>query len=149
MPSVLFVCVANSFRSQMAEGFAKALGNRRWDIWSAGSNPSGRIHPLAIQLMAEAGIDLTMHRSKGLGEVPARRWDCVVTMGCGDACPSVNATHRVDWAIPDPAGLPLEEARRIRDQLAVLVRELIGQADRRGLDKSAGTDKDTCPSSSR
>jgi protein-tyrosine-phosphatase len=126
MPSVLFVCVANSFRSQMAEAAAKALGGSRWEIWSAGSTPSGRVHPLAKELMAELGMDLSTHHSKGLDELPKRRWDVVVTMGCGDACPSVLAAHRVEWEIPDPAALPPEEARRVRDELVSRVRELLG-----------------------
>lgn len=123
--SILFVCVANSCRSQMAEAAAKSLAGDRWDIWSAGSAPSGRVHPVAMQLMAELGMDLGGHRSKGLREVPQHQWDCVVTMGCGDACPSVAARRRIDWAIPDPVGLPLEEARKIRDQVVGLVRALI------------------------
>ena len=99
----------------------------RWDIWSAGSRPSGSVHPLAMRMMAELGLDLATHRSKGLSEVPARRWDYVVTMGCGDNCPSVNAVHRIDWAIPDPVGLPLEEVRRIRDEITGLVRGLLAE----------------------
>jgi len=117
MPSVLFVCVANSCRSQMAEAAAKAIGKGAWEIWSAGSSPGGRVHPLAIQLMEEKGLSLAGHWSKGVDELPVTRWDCVVTMGCGDACPSVAAARRLDWRIPDPVGLPLEEARRIRDHI--------------------------------
>ena len=124
-PSVLFVCVANSCRSQMAEAAAKSLGGGRWDVWSAGSHPSGRIQPVATQLMAELGLDLAAHRSKGLADVPSRRWDYVVTMGCGDACPAVQAAHRIDWDIPDPVGLPTDEARQIRDRIVALVRDLI------------------------
>ena len=127
MPSVLFVCTANSFRSQMAEAVARAVGGPAWDIGSAGSQPSGRVHPQAIQLMKEIGLDLRAHRSKGLDEVSSRPWDYVVTMGCGDACPSVPAKHRLDWQIPDPAAVPPEEARRIRDHIVALVRELMGQ----------------------
>jgi arsenate reductase len=122
--SVLFVCVANSCRSQMAEAVAKSLSGKRWDIWSAGSHPSGHVHPLAIQLMEEVGLDLSAHRSKGLDELPKRTWDYVVTMGCGDDCPRVSAGHRIDWAIPDPIGLPLDQSRRIREQIMGLVREL-------------------------
>jgi protein-tyrosine-phosphatase len=124
-PSVLFVCVANSCRSQMAEAVAKSLSQGRWDVWSAGSHPSGRVHPLALQMMGEIGLDLTPHYSKGLPEVPARQWDYVVTMGCGDRCPTVNAKHRIEWDIPDPIGIPLEEARRIRDQIIERVRTLV------------------------
>ncbi len=125
MPSVLFVCVANSCRSQMAEAIARSVAGDAWEIWSAGSHPSGRIHPLATQLMAEIGLDLSTHHSKGLEQVPARRWDCVVTMGCGDACPHVSANTRLDWQIPDPIAMPIDEARRIREQLRALVQALL------------------------
>ena len=125
MPSLLFVCVANSFRSQMAEAIAKSLHREGWEIWSAGSNPSGMVHPLATQLMAEIGLDLSAHRSKGVDAVPLRRWDYVVTMGCGDRCPAIEAQRQIDWQVPDPVGLPMEEARRLRDQLAMRVRELM------------------------
>ena len=128
-PSVLFVCVANSCRSQMAEAVARSLTGGRWDVWSAGSKPSGRVHPVAEQLMTEVGLPLQRHRSKGLGDVPARQWDYVVTMGCGDACPAVSARRRVDWNIPDPVSLPLEDARRIRDQITALVQQLIRQQE--------------------
>lgn len=131
--SILFVCVANSFRSQMAEAVARQVGGDRWEVWSAGSAPSGRVHPMAIQLMAELGLDLATHQSKGLEELPRREWDYVVTMGCGDACPSVRARHRIDWNVPDPAALPLDEARRLRDQLVQSVRSLMADGH---LDKS-------------
>lgn len=128
MPSILFVCVANSCRSQMAEAIAKSVGKNQWDVWSAGSHPSGRIHPVAIQAMQELGLDLSAHRSKGLGDVPARRWDYMVTMGCGDACPHVPARRRLDWQIPDPVGLPIEDVRTIREQLVQLVTELLARS---------------------
>ena len=124
-PSVLFVCVANSFRSQMAEAIAKSLAGDAWEIWSAGSSPSGRVHPLAIHMMNEIGLDIARHQSKGLHEVPAKRWDYVVRMGCGDSCPSVSARHRIEWHIPDPVGFSVEEARSVRDQIAGLVRDLV------------------------
>lgn len=132
MPSILFVCVANSFRSQMAEAIARRLGQSRWEVWSAGSNPSGHVHPLAIQLMAERGLDLRTHRSKGIGELPEREWDYVVTMGCGDRCPMVRARHRLEWAVPDPAGLPAEEARRLCDRLERLIAEVFRAAQGTG-----------------
>ena len=116
-PSILFVCVANSCRSQMAEAIARSMVGSQWEIWSAGSQPGGRIHPLATELMREIGLHLGTHKSKGLDDVPAREWDYVVTMGCGDACPAVKAKHRVDWKIPDPVSLPMEQARAIRDQI--------------------------------
>ena len=132
-PTILFVCVANSCRSQMAEAMARSLVGDTWEIWSAGSHPSSRVHPVAIQLASELGLDLSHHRSKGLGEVPQRRWGYVVTMGCGDACPSVHADRRLSWDIQDPIGLPTEEARRIRDDLAERVRRLVD------LDKAQGS----------
>ena len=136
MPSVLFVCVANSCRSQMAEAIAKSIAGNRWEVWSAGLHPSGRLHPVAVSLMRELGLDLSAHRSKGLEEVPQRRWDYVVTMGCGDNCPAVQARRRLAWEIPDPVALPPEEARRIRDRIATRVRELVGPpAGRAALDK--------------
>ena len=125
-PGVLFVCVANSCRSQMAEAIAKSVVKDAWEIWSAGSHPSGRVHPVALQAMQDMGLDLSTHRSKGLRDVPARQWDYVVTMGCGDACPTVPARHRVDWQIPDPVGLPFEQVRQIRDDLAERVTALMG-----------------------
>lgn len=130
-PSILFVCVANSCRSQIAEAAARTVGGA-WEVWSAGSQPSGRVHPLAVQLMAELGQNLSAHRSKGLHEVPSRRWEYVVAMGCGDACPTVDARHHVAWDIPDPVGLPLGEARQIRDQIIELVRQLMSQHHAQG-----------------
>ena len=126
MPCLLFVCVANSGRSQMAEAIARSLAQDRWEIWSAGSHPSGRIHPVAIEAMSELGLDLLTHRSKGLADLPAREWDYVVTMGCGDACPAVRARARLDWDIPDPVGLPMEDVRRIRDDLTQRIGQLLG-----------------------
>ena len=127
MPSLLFVCVANSFRSQIAEAVARSLGGDRWEVWSAGSRPGGQIHPLAVQLLAEIGLDTAGQRSKGLDELPAKRWDYVVTMGCGEACPTVPARHRLDWDLPDPAALPMAEARRARERIIELVRGLLGR----------------------
>ncbi len=131
MPSVVFVCIANSCRSQMAEALAKPLGQSRWEVWSAGSQPSGRVHPVAIQAMAELGLDLGAHRSKGVEALPEKTWDYVVTMGCGEACPALKTRHRIDWAIPDPVGLPIEDVRRIRDHIARLVRDLLISPDDR------------------
>ncbi|MDE2490366.1 MAG: arsenate reductase ArsC [Elusimicrobia bacterium] len=121
----LFVCVENSCRSQMAEGFARALGGAGVEAWSAGSRPSGRVDERAIALMKEKGIDLGAHRSKGLDALPAGSWDVVVTMGCGDACPSVPAARRLDWALPDPKGLPDAGFRAVRDQIAARVKALL------------------------
>ena len=125
MPSVLFVCVENSCRSQMAEGFARSLAGAGWTVASAGSRPAGRIHPRAVASMKEAGIDLTAQHSKGLDEIPSTTWDAVVTMGCGDACSHVPACQRLDWDLPDPKDLSDEEFRRVRDEIRRRVVSLI------------------------
>jgi arsenate reductase (thioredoxin) len=126
-PTVLFVCVANSCRSQMAEAIAKSITND-WEVWSAGSNPSGMVHPCATRMMEEIGLDVSSHHSKGVEDVPAREWDYVVTMGCGDRCPTVRARERQDWPIPDPVGLPLQGTREIRDDLRQRILELKDRA---------------------
>lgn len=125
LPRILFVCVENSNRSQMAEGFARALGAGRVSAASAGSRPSGQVNPRAVRFMREKGIDLASHRSRALGRVPPGGWDAVVTMGCGDACPWVAARLRLDWALPDPKELDDEGFRAVRDRIEALVRELI------------------------
>ena len=99
---VLFVCVENSNRSQMAEAFARILGGGRVEAFSAGRRPSGRVNPKAVAAMAELGYDLTAHTSKGLAPFNGQPFDAAVTMGCGDACPLVDARRRIDWQIPDP-----------------------------------------------
>jgi arsenate reductase (thioredoxin) len=127
---VLFVCVENSCRSQMAEGFARALGTDTVSAWSAGSKPSGQVDARAVRFMQERSIDLSRHTSKGLDDLPDVQWDYVVTMGCGDACPFLPARHRLDWDIPDPKALDDEGFRAVRDLIAGQVRELL--ADARG-----------------
>jgi arsenate reductase len=114
---VLFVCVENSNRSQMAEGFARAHGGARVDAHSAGSKPSGQINPRAIAFMAERGIDLRGQQSKSLQDIGNEPFDAVVTMGCGDACPWIPAARREDWALPDPKHLPDDEFRAVRDDI--------------------------------
>jgi protein-tyrosine-phosphatase len=130
-PKVLFVCVGNACRSQMAEGFARALGAGRLEAHSAGSHPAGFVAETAIEVMRELGIDISAQRSKGVGDLPAQQWDVLVTMGCGDACPSVPARKRLDWAVPDPIGLSLGEVRRIRDLIRDRVQELVKQLEKK------------------
>jgi protein-tyrosine-phosphatase len=126
---VLFVCVENSCRSQMAEGFAKARGDAHVSAHSAGSNPSGRVDPRAARLMLERGIDLASHESKGLEDLPPGIvWDCIVTMGCGDVCPHLSSKRRLDWDLPDPKPLTDDEFRRIRDRIETLVRDVLNVA---------------------
>lgn len=127
-PSLLFVCVENSARSQMAEGFARAIGGARVAAYSAGSRASGKVDARAIALMKEKGIDLTSQQSKGLDSLPEQKWDYVVTMGCGDACPHLPANHRVDWDLPDPKMFDDSGYRDVRDRIEKLVRGLIEEA---------------------
>ena len=125
MKRVIFVCVENSNRSQMAEAFARLHGGGLVEAHSAGSRPSGRINPKAIDAMGEVGYDLTSHHSKGLDEFNGREFDAAVTMGCGDECPLVIAKQRLDWQIPDPREMTPEQFRAVRDLIAVKVRELL------------------------
>ena len=121
---VLFVCVENSNRSQMAEAFARMLGGNAVEASSAGSSPSGKINPKAVRFMAELGYDLSTHASKSLGEVGGE-FDAVVTMGCGDSCPWVPARRREDWALPDPRDLDDDGYRAVRDEIAARVQRLL------------------------
>ena len=125
MKRVLFVCVENSCRSQVAEAFARMHGAGAIEPYSAGSKPSGQVHPKAIAFMRELGYDLSRHVSKSLSEVPAVEYDAAVTMGCGDACPNIRAKLREDWNIPDPKALPTDEFRKVRDQIEQRVKELL------------------------
>lgn len=122
---LLFVCVENSCRSQMAEGFARALGDQDTDARSAGSRPSGVVNPRAVQFMAERGIDISGHLSSGLEAVDDQSFDYVVTMGCGDACPHIPARHHLDWELSDPKHLPDQEFRAVRDAIEHRVRTLL------------------------
>ncbi len=124
---VLFVCVENSNRSQMAEAFAHIHGGTEVEAYSAGSRPSGVINPKAIAAMREKGYDLGDHASKSLNEVPQDGYDWVVTMGCGDACPWIPAAHREDWELPDPKHLPPDEFNKVRDEIEGRVLALLAR----------------------
>ena len=124
MKRILFVCVENSNRSQMAEAFARMQGGDGVEAWSAGSRPSGTVNPKAVRYMAELGYDLSTHRSKSLDEVSGG-FDAVVTMGCGDSCPWVPARIREDWALPDPKHLDEDGYRAVRDEIARRVARLM------------------------
>lgn len=129
MNRVLFVCVENSCRSQMAEGFARALGQGLLEASSAGSKPSGIVNPKAIASMQEAGIDIGGHQSKSLDDASdGKPWDWVITMGCGDACPHLPAAHREDWALPDPKLMGPAEFAGVRDEIRARVSDLIRRA---------------------
>lgn len=114
---LLFVCIENSNRSQMAQAFARMLGGDQVQAWSAGSKPSGRVNPKAIAAMAELGYDLSTHDSKSLQDIPDIEYDLVVTMGCGDECPFVRAKARADWALPDPRHLEGAAFIAVRDEI--------------------------------
>jgi protein-tyrosine-phosphatase len=131
---LLFVCVENSNRSQMAEAFARIHGGETVEAYSAGSRPSGVVNPKAIAAMAEIGYDLSRHASKSLTEIPDGSYDFVATMGCGDACPFVTAHQREDWQIPDPKNLPPMEFNTVRD----LIEQKVEGALASFLDRKSG-----------
>jgi protein-tyrosine-phosphatase len=122
---LLFVCVENSNRSQMAEAFARKLGGEQIEAFSAGSKPSGTVNPKAIAVMKEVGYDLSTHTSKSLEDIPSGTYAAAITMGCGDSCPNVAAQIKEDWQLPDPRDLPPEEFPKIRDAIEAKVRELL------------------------
>lgn len=124
MKRVLFACVENSNRSQMAEAFARMYGAGVIDPVSAGSRPSGSINPRAVSAMAEVGYDLSVHASVSLEDVSGP-FDYVITMGCGEECPFVAAIERADWALPDPKDMPPDDFNRVRDEIETRVRRLI------------------------
>jgi protein-tyrosine-phosphatase len=127
MKRVLFVCVENSNRSQMAQAFARIHGGSTIEAYSAGSRPSGRINPRAIAAMAELNYDLSAHQSKSLEDIPPGPYDAAVTMGCGDACPMVQARVREDWKIPDPREMAPEQFREVRDLIERKVKEMLAK----------------------
>jgi arsenate reductase (thioredoxin) len=127
MKKILFVCVENSNRSQMAEAFARIHGSGKVEACSAGSRPSGKINPKAVEAMKELGYDLTAHASKGLDQFNGQNIDVAVTMGCGDACPLVVAKRREEWQIPDPKELPDDEFRHVRDLIERKVKEVLNE----------------------
>jgi arsenate reductase (thioredoxin) len=124
---VVFVCVENANRSQMAEAFARMHGAGRVEPYSAGSRPSGQVNPKAVEAMREVGYDLTKHRSKNLSDLAGIEFDAAVTMGCGDECPFIKAKRRVDWDIPDPKQMPPDQFREVRNLIEQQVQGLLRQ----------------------
>lgn len=124
-PSVLFVCVHNAGRSQMAAGYLAALSGGRIEVRSAGSAPADQLNPAAIEVMAEEGIDLTSSHPKVLTTEAVQASDVVITMGCGDTCPIFPGKRYEDWELDDPAGKGIEEVRRIRDDIKAQITDLI------------------------
>lgn len=124
-PTVLFVCVHNAGRSQMAAGWLRHLAGDRVEVLSAGSAPAGTINPVAVEAMAEVGIDIAAQQPKLLSDTAVQASDVVITMGCGDACPFYPGKRYEDWKLDDPAGQGIESVRPIRDEIRSRVEELI------------------------
>jgi Protein-tyrosine-phosphatase len=126
-PSVLFVCVHNAARSQMAQGWLRHLAGDAIEVRSAGSEPGDQINPVAVQAMHEVGIDITAEAPKILTVDAVRDSDVVITMGCGDSCPIFPGKRYEDWDLSDPAGQPLEIVRQVRDEIGDRVQRLIAE----------------------
>jgi arsenate reductase (thioredoxin) len=127
LPAVLFLCVHNAGRSQMAAALLARHGGYGVVVLSAGSDPGETLNPAVVAAMAEVGIDVTAERPKKLTDDMAKLADVIVTMGCGDACPVYPGKRYVDWEVPDPAGKPVEEVRSIRDDIDARVRALLAR----------------------
>jgi protein-tyrosine-phosphatase len=126
-PEVLFVCVHNAGRSQMAAALTHHLSGGRVSVRSAGSEPATAINPAVVAAMAELGLDLSREFPKPLSDEAVHAAGTVITMGCGDACPIYPGKRYLDWAVDDPAGEPIERVRAIRDEIAARVRQLLGE----------------------
>jgi arsenate reductase (thioredoxin) len=124
---IVFLCVENSNRSQMAEAFGRMYAAPGVEVYSAGSKPSGRVNPKAVEAMRELGYDMSAHRSKGLEDLPAGEFDYAVTMGCGDSCPNLRAKKRIDWQIPDPKVLSPDDYREVRNLIGRMVKSLLAE----------------------
>ncbi|MGH2673772.1 MAG: arsenate reductase ArsC [Actinomycetota bacterium] len=126
IPTLLFVCVHNAGRSQMAAALAEQIGGDRVRVRSAGTEPAETINPAVVEAMAEVGVDLANRRPKLLEDAVVHEADVVVTMGCGDACPVYPGKRYEDWELTDPSGKSVTEVREIRDEIEVRVRDLLG-----------------------
>ena len=126
-PTVLFVCVHNAGRSQMAAGWLNHLAGNRIEVRSAGSQPAGQINPVAVAAMREVGIDITGEQPKMLTPDSVSQADVVVTMGCGDACPYFPGKRYEDWQLVDPAGQPIEVVRQVRDDIRQRIETLVAE----------------------
>jgi arsenate reductase len=126
-PSVLFVCVHNAGRSQMAAGWLRHLAGDAVEVRSAGSLPGDRVHPAAVQAMAEVGVDISGEQPKQLSTAAVEASDVVITMGCGDACPVFPGKRYLDWPLEDPAGKGVEAVRPIRDEIERRIRALVAE----------------------
>jgi arsenate reductase (thioredoxin) len=126
-PSVLFLCVHNAGRSQMAAGFLRHLAGAEVEVFSGGSQPAASVNPVAVAAMAEKGIDISREQPRPWSDDDVRSADVVVTMGCGDECPFYPGKRYEDWDLDDPSGQPLERVREIRDEIDRRVRGLAGE----------------------
>lgn len=125
MKKVLFVCVENSCRSQMAEALGRIYGEGVLEVYSSGSRPSGVVNEKAIAAMKAIDYDLSTHQSKSLNDIPRIEYDYAITMGCGDECPHVRAKKRADWQIPDPKHMQMEQFEAVRDTIRDAVVDLV------------------------
>jgi arsenate reductase (thioredoxin) len=139
--NVLFVCVQNAGRSQIAEALFRRAAAGEHDSRSAGSAPAERVHPEVVEVMREVGVDLEGRIPRGLDRSDVEWADVVVTMGCGDACPVLPGKRYVDWELTDPAGLPLDEVRRLRDEVDRRVNGLVNNLGRAGEEVETGFEK--------
>ena len=126
-PSVLFVCIHNAGRSQMAAGYLRHLAGDRIEVRSAGSMPADQINPTAVEAMAELGIDITAEQPKVLTTEAVQAYDVVITMGCGDACPIFPGKRYEDWKLDDPAGQGIDAVRPIRDDIRARIEQLVSE----------------------
>ncbi len=129
LASVMFVCVHNAGRSQMAQGFLSALAGDRVEVRSSGTMPADQINPSAVEAMAELGIDISNQKPKVLTDEDVRASDYVITMGCGDACPFYPGKKYLNWKLDDPAGKDVASVRPIRDQIKAMVESLVAEID--------------------
>lgn len=127
MSGILFLCIHNAGRSQMAAGFARELSNGSVDILSGGSEPADSVNPVAIEVMREVGIDIAGYTPQKYNDELLHAVDVVVTMGCGDTCPYIPGKRYIDWPLDDPKGKSIDEVRVIRDQIRANVADLLGQ----------------------
>lgn len=127
MSGILFLCIHNAGRSQMAAGFARELSQGKVNIFSGGSEPADQVNPVAVDAMREVGIDISQYQPQRFTDDLLHEVDVVVTMGCGDTCPYIPGKKYLDWPLDDPKGKPLDEIRRIRDDIKSRVEDLLAQ----------------------
>ena len=123
-PFIVFVCIENSCRSQIAEAFARVSNQNTYEVSSGGSTPLKEVNPKAVKLMAELGYDLSLHKPKSVNNLQHEQIEIMISMGCGDACPNLTSKKKIDWEIPDPKDMNLNDFREIRDLIKGKVEEL-------------------------